>query len=236
MPQSDFDIASLAAYLHLTPQQIERLVSRGKLPGRKVAGQWRFAQAEIHHWMERRIGIADDEELEDVEGALARSAASQGASQPLLKDWLRPETILIPLPARTKTAVISAIVQVVAETGLLWDESRMRDAVRSREELHSTALDIGVAMLHPRRPQSTILAEPILALGVTGSGIPFGGGRQLTDVFFLICSTDDRSHLQILARLSRLIANDTVLDAIRNATAPAEVMEIVTRTEEEMAL
>ena len=235
MPRSDFDVASLAAYLHLTPQQIERLVSRGKLPGRKVAGQWRFAQAEIHHWMEQRIGVADDEELEDVEGALARSAASQGVSQPLLREWLRPETIVIPLEARTKTAVISAMVRIVADTGLLWDEGRMRDAVRSREDLHSTALDIGVAMLHPRRPQSTILAEPILALGITSSGIPFGGGRQLTDVFFLICSTDDRSHLQILARLSRLISNESVLEAIRNSSDSAAVMDVVENAEKEMA-
>ena len=36
MSADDFDIDSLAAYLHLTPQQVARLADRGKLPGRKV--------------------------------------------------------------------------------------------------------------------------------------------------------------------------------------------------------
>ena len=51
MPNNDFDIDSLAAYLHLSPQQVMRMADRGKLPGRKLGGQWRFAEAEIHHWL-----------------------------------------------------------------------------------------------------------------------------------------------------------------------------------------
>ena len=43
MAEDDFGIESLAAYLHVDPAQVLRLAERGKLPGRKVAGQWRFA-------------------------------------------------------------------------------------------------------------------------------------------------------------------------------------------------
>jgi PTS system nitrogen regulatory IIA component len=235
MPQSDFDIAALATYLHLAPQQIERLVTRGKLPGRKVGGKWRFSPAEIHHWMEQRIGLADDEELASVEGALSQHASRSGASSPTLVSWLSIETTAIPLPARTKGAVIDAMVQLAATTGLLWDKDKMTDAVRAREELQTTALEGGVALLHPRRPQTSILAEPILALGVTSSGIPFGGGRGLTDVFFLICSTDDRSHLQVLARLSRLISSDHLLDTLREANSPEGAFELISNAEKEIA-
>jgi len=42
--------------------------------------------------------------------------------------------------------------------------------------------DIGVALLHPRRPQASILGEAVLALGITGQGIPFGGTSGLTDL------------------------------------------------------
>ena len=74
MGDDDFGIESLAAYLHVDPAQVVRLVERGKLPGRKVGGQWRFAQAEIHHWLEERIGLSSDEELVHMEGALRRAA------------------------------------------------------------------------------------------------------------------------------------------------------------------
>ena len=49
----------------------------------------------------------------------------------------------------------------------------MVEAVRAREEMHSTALDNGVALLHPRRPTVTDLAEAVLALGISPGGIPF---------------------------------------------------------------
>ena len=42
MARQDFDIDELAKYLHLTPPQVSRMADRGKLPGRKVGGQWRF--------------------------------------------------------------------------------------------------------------------------------------------------------------------------------------------------
>ena len=73
MPYSDFTIETLAAHLHLTPQQVSRLADRDKLPGRKVGGCWRFSRADIHHWFEQRIGVSDEDRLVHVEGVLGRS-------------------------------------------------------------------------------------------------------------------------------------------------------------------
>lgn len=211
--QEGFDVASLARLLQITPDQVERMASRGRVPGRKVGGEWRFAQAEIHHWLEDTIGTSDPGELSKVEGWLEAhgDAAEAGVGQ-----WLRPETICCPMDARTRSSVIQKMVQLVAQTGLLWDEAKMREAVRDREHLHPTALGNGVALLHPRRPLGSILAEPVLAIGSTQQGIPFGGPRgELTDIFFLICSTDDTGHLQMLARLSRMLADPEFLLGLR---------------------
>ena len=86
--------------------------------------------------------------------------------------------------------------ELAARSGWLWDPVGMAEAVRKREDLCPTAQDNGVALLHPRRPQPDMLAQPCLALGLTERAIPFGGaGGTLTDVFFLICSTEDRGQL-----------------------------------------
>lgn len=215
MNTSDFNIAELASYLHLTPQQVERLVTRGKLPSRRVGGEWRFSRAEIHHWMEEQMGVLDDVELAQLEDSLARNSESELR----LADLLMPEAIAIPLVARTRDSVIRAMVKLASELGLLWDEEKMAQAIRQREELESTALDCGVALLHPRRPQSNILGDSFVALGVTGTGIAFGGSRHLTDVFFLIASMDDRTHLRSLARLSRLLSVPSFLDNLRSCDA-----------------
>jgi nitrogen PTS system EIIA component len=215
MPHRDFDIRSLACYLHLAPDQVARLADRGKLPGRKVAGSWRFAKADIHHWLENRIGLSDEEGLLQVEGVLQSSAPADQQEDVSIADLLPPEAIAIPLAARTRNSVFDSMVELAAQTGWLWDPKEMADAVRAREELHTTALENGVALLHPRRPMAKILAQAFLALGRTSTGIPFGADVPMTDVFFLICSTEDRGHLRVLARLSRLLTFPGFLDALR---------------------
>lgn len=212
MSQTDFDLASLAVYLHITPQQVEKLASRGKVPGRKVQGKWVFSFAEIHHWMEDRIGLLEENELEKVEKRL-----NESENESPLARMLAAESIGIPLKAKTKRSVVEEMVALAAETGMLWDTDRMEEAIRSREELQSTAMPNGVAILHPRRPLANILGEPILSLGISPSGIPFGGRRGMTHVFFLLASTDDRGHLHTLARLSRMLQDDEFLPALHEA-------------------
>jgi PTS system nitrogen regulatory IIA component len=231
MVDEDFDLASLAEYLHVTPAQVERLVSRGRIPGRKVGGQWRFSRAEIHHWLEDQIGLSDDVALAEMEDVLTRSHGNPPATS--ISGMLPLEAIEAPLSARTRTKIIDAVALLAGRTGLLWDPQKMADAVRQRENLHPTALDIGVALLHPRRPMPAILAEPFLALGRTDHGVPFGGG-QLTDLFFLICSTDDAVHLRTLARLSRLVANNDLLAAIRSSSDPREIHQAIADAEEKL--
>jgi PTS system nitrogen regulatory IIA component len=232
MTDRDFDIDSLACYLHLTPQQVERLATRGRLPGRKVASKWRFSAADIHHWMEQRMGLLEDDELAQVEGALARADNLQ-AEDVSIAEALDEQTIRLPLQARTKGSVIDEMSQLAARTGLLWDPRKMAEAVRNREQLQSTALDNGVALMHPRRPLSSILAEPVLAVGISPHGIPFGGRGPLTDVFFLICSTDDRGHLRTLARLSRMIGGDDLLEDLRRSPNAAAVYDLIVQAEQQ---
>jgi PTS system nitrogen regulatory IIA component len=233
MADDDFDVESLASYLHLESAQVARLADRGKLPGRKVQGQWRFAQADIHHWLEDRIGVSDEEELSAMEGFLRPDVAAS-SQPPSIAELLPVEAIALPLTSRTRGSVIKDMVALAARTGLIWDPDRMSDAVRAREELHSTALANGVALLHPRRPMASILGGPVMALGRTDRGIPFGGS-VLTDLFFLICSVEDRGHLQTLARLSRLIGNAEFLAALRASIDGRDAHELIARAEAELS-
>lgn len=232
MPTQDFGIEGLARYLHMNPQQVMRLADRGKIPGRKVAGQWRFARADIHHWLEERIGLLDEAELAEMEGVLRGPAGGEQEPPISIAEMLPLDAIAIPLQARTRNSVITSVVEVAASTGFLWDPEKMADAVRSREELFPTAMENGVALLHPRRPMAGILGQAFLGLGITGTGIPFGGERgTLTDVFFLICSIEDRGHLRTLARLSRIIATPGFLDALRQAPDAHAAHKLIEETE-----
>lgn len=226
----DLDVAQLASYLHLLPDQVSKMAMRGKLPGRKVGGQWRFSEAEIHHWLEERIGASDPEELGKVQQVLDR-AAGEVVDRPI-SDLCPVECIKVPLNSRTRSSVIRSMCDLAGATGLMWDAPAMNEAVAAREQMHPTALDCGVALLHPRRPQTSILADSVVALAVCPSAIPFSDRGQLTDVFFLICSYDDTVHLRILAKLSRMITDGDMLDRLRQAASPAEAWLALKETEE----
>ena len=172
MAKDDFGIETLAAYLHLDPAQVSRLAERDKLPGRKVAGQWRFSRAEVHHWLEERIGVSSDEELVQMEGVLRRAAAEPDEPEISIAQMLPTEAMAVPLLARTRGSVITSMVEVAAKTGWLWDTAKMAEAVRAREDMMSTAMENGVALVHPRRPMASILGQAFVAFGRTE-----GGGR-----------------------------------------------------------
>ena len=216
MPEEDFDIDALAKYLHLTPDQVRKMANRDKLPARRVGGDWRFSRAEIHHWLEDKIGVSDESGLLEVERVLERQIETEQEIR--LAELLSIERVAVPFAARTKNSVIEKICEFAADSGALWQPKEMAVAIRQREELHPTALENGVALLHPRRPKPSYFGETFIALGITSSGIPFGGPRGcLSDIFFLIASGDESVHLRILARLSRVIQSAELREQLRIA-------------------
>src|SRR6476659_7404398 len=106
MAQDDFDIDRLAAYLHMMPAAVQKLAERGKLPGRRIGGDWRFSAAEIHPWLEDSMGISNDEELVKLEGALDRASDETDVEQVSIARLLKVDAIEIPLEARTRTSVV----------------------------------------------------------------------------------------------------------------------------------
>jgi hypothetical protein len=54
---------------------------------------------------------------------------------------------------------------------------------------------------------------------------------ELTDLFFLIGSLDDRGHLRTLARLSRLVADADLLAELRAAPDARAVHELIEQAE-----
>ena len=217
----------------MLPSQISKLADRDKIPARRIGGQWRFSRAEIHHWLEERIGLSNANELAKMETNLERTDTSD-LGEVSIATLLPLETIAVPLAARTRSRVISSMSELAATTGMLWDPGKMAEAVTAREAMHPTALDIGVALLHPRRPQSSILGEAVMALGITGQGIPFGGAGGLTDVFFLIAATDDHEHLRLLARISRIISDPEWLAELRAASDSQAAHELIAARDSEL--
>src|SRR5262249_31956167 len=103
------------------------------------------------------------------------------------------------------------------------------------EEMGTTALETGVAIPHPRRALPAALGEHVMAYGRTASGIPFGAPHgALTDIFFLICCRDDRTHLKVLAPLSRLLLRPGFIADLRAAETPGDTWQLIAAAERDL--
>jgi nitrogen PTS system EIIA component len=226
MPHQFLSLEELAVQLGRDRRELEKLVQRGRIPGRRVEGTWRFHSAEIRHWLEQEMRGYSSDELAVVEES--QRQAETGADSPLVS-LLSPETVQVPLEARTRRSVLESLVEVAGRTWQIWEPALLLEAILERESVLSTGFENGVAVPHPRNPLPQALGSSLVAYGRTFSGIPFGAPkRALTDIFFLVLCRDSKTHLSTLARLGRLLQLPGFLDELRTAEdAPASYAAIV---------
>jgi len=224
------DIEQAAGFLSRDIREVGKLASRGQLPGRRVNGEWRFAMAELKHWLETRLHEYTEDELQALE------ASHQGGPEPLLAGLLSEMTTAVPLVASTRGSVLRELVRLAEGSWQVYDPDAVLAAITQREEMVTTALSSGVAIPHPHRPlSSAVLGDSLVAFGRTPRAVPFGGGRgSLTALFFPVLCTDERTHLRVLARLSRLLRRDGLIEQLRAAESPNEAYDILTGAEREL--
>jgi len=225
------DIEQAASFLSRDVREVGKLATRGVLPGRKVNGAWRFARAEIKHWLESRLHEYTEQELCAVE-----SAHTGEVEEPLLGNLMSETTTAVPLGAATRVSVLRHLVKLAEESFHVYDPDAVLAAIVQREEMSSTALPGGVAIPHPHRPLSpAVLGDSVVAFGKTGRAIPFGGPHgMLTDLYFLVLCTDERTHLRVLARLARLLRREGLVEQLRATESPNEAHELLLDAEREL--
>jgi PTS system nitrogen regulatory IIA component len=230
MENEVMDLDQLASYLQRDARELSKMANRGHLPGQKVGGQWRFASAEINHWLETQLPGYSEEELSAVEKGTQRGRHEAGL---LVSQFLSEATIATPLAAGTRDSVLRELVKLAENSWQVYDPDVLLKAIKQREAMRSTAIAGGIAIPHPRRPlPDTAQGEAFMAFARTPRGIPFDApDRDLTDLFFLVACRDQLTHLRTLARLSRLLLRPGLTDDLRMADSPGEAMRIIEAAE-----
>ena len=227
MPHNVFTIKEVAAYLHISPCDVERLVRGEEIPYQRVGGRLVFRKNEVAAWASQRILGFGQKELHAFHRSSSESSQLHPEDQLILPTMMKPEYIEVDLPARTKPAVIRKMVEVSERTHQVNYPDDLLEGILAREELCSTALRGGFALLHSRHHEPYMFDEPFVVLGRTRNPIPFGapdGGT--TDLFFLVCCGADRLHLHTLARLSSILAQSELRDDLRDASDAGEVLQL----------
>jgi nitrogen PTS system EIIA component len=232
MPYRNMTLEDFARHVGMDPQEVRKLSERGKLPGQKIGGEWRFNRARVTEWLQQEMHTFEEDRLLAIERAMGGQADdTPPVGAMIVTDLIGVEGIDTALPANTRASLLREMVKLGERTGLLYDPQGLLEAVEQREAMCSTALPNGVAIPHPRQPMPYVSAEPFICIGRPTRGIPFGspyGG--LTAIFLLICCHDDRHHLRVLARLMRILDQPTI-EAIGSAESPENLLQTLIEKE-----
>lgn len=224
MPYRTFDLAAAAGYLHLTRGELEQLVKTTDIPHERRGGRIVFLRGELDAWASRRILGLPPQRLDDYHQKSTRGTRAIFAADSLIPELLRPGDIDPALTSRTKKSVIRDLVALAEKTGRVLDPAELRASVEAREDLCSTALPGGLALLHCRNHQSYRFEGSFIVLGRTVQEIHFGApDGHPTWLFFLICCQDERIHLPTLARLCLMVQKTDLIAGLFAATG-AEAM------------
>jgi PTS system nitrogen regulatory IIA component len=232
MPHETMNEQQVASYLHMDIRDVIKLASRGRIPCRKVGQGYVFRKGQVDQWIEGRLHTLDTTRLEGIERGVS---AHHGVDHALLEvcPLIPPGGLAVPLASRTREGVLRDLVALAQKANLVYNRDEFLDEIRQREELCSTALAGEVALPHPRHPLPYGIAESFIIVGSTECGIPFGAeDGSLTRLFFLICCKDDRTHLHVLARLSRMLHARQNVSLLIEARSPEEMRQKLIELEE----
>lgn len=209
-----------AAFLRLNPRTVTRLAREGKLAAIKVGRRWRFRPEALEGWAEAHESAP----------AVRAAPLQRDIRDFTLNSLVVPEAVICDLEAGGTREALERVVSRLASSGLLSEGELFLRMLMEREELMSTNIVESVAVPHPRRAVAGMFERSMVAVAIAPRGVDFGGAAPVR-ALFVICATDDRAHLRILARLSRLLLETAMVERILGAKFPEEVARVIAAEE-----
>ena len=144
-----------------------------------------------------------------------------------LSNYLRADLVIHGLTASNATEALKKISTHLQKGGFIPSEGTVFQALKAREETHSTALGEGVAVPHAVVPT---LPDMLLLVAAAAEPIPFGPPEtEAVDLLFTLLSPPGREaeHIRILARICRLVRHPGFLEGLRSAGDAGELYEAI---------
>jgi len=224
----DLKIKDVAELLNVSETTIRRWLSDGKIPAYRLNHQYRFSRIEIENWMVgckiKSLGegfspfnetqIYPDPELDKE----THETSSRGGMHHFcLYSAIHQGDVFSNIPGKTKEELIRWTTKTVAQK-LGVDSEVLAELLLDREKLMPTALNNGIAVPHTR---DFLRKGPLDMVFVVHPQDPleYGAldGKPVHTLFFLFAS-NDKGHLQLLAKLAHLGSNQEALDFL--STSP----------------
>jgi len=151
-----------------------------------------------------------------------------------ITDILSEKGVIAHLKASSKKQALQELAQHAAEISGL-DERVIFDALLERERLGTTGVGLGIAIPHAKLAQINRLYALFARLD---QPVDFDAvDEQPVDLMFLLLAPESAGadHLKALARVSRLLRNQTVCEKLRGADSAEAIYAVLSDTEASQA-
>jgi mannitol/fructose-specific phosphotransferase system IIA component (Ntr-type) len=144
-----------------------------------------------------------------------------------LSDYVREDLILFGLKARDASSALEAFASLFQERGHIPSNREAAQALKAREEAHTTCLGRGIAV-----PHATVagLPKPLLLVATAEVPVAFGPpGSDPVDLFFVLLSPPGKEgeHIKLLARICRIAQHEEDLEEVRAAEDAESLHEAI---------
>jgi len=147
-------------------------------------------------------------------------------------DILREDAVIAELGGRTKDDVLRELAEHAARVHPGIDPARLLDVLWERERLGSTAIGDGIAIPHGKLRS----VDGVVAIfGRHRAGVDFQSlDGNPSHIFFLLIAPEDSVglHLKALARVSRLLKEESFRQVLLSAPDRAELFRIIREEDE----
>jgi PTS system nitrogen regulatory IIA component len=227
--QEIMTLTELANYLKVAEKTVVRMAREGKIPGTKVASQWRFMRSKVDQWLEQRMEP-------NLTGNLFDLLKVAPEVVPVSR-LVSPELMTFNMKPGSVKEILEQLTEPLEGQNLISDNSVYLQMLVDRENLHSTAIAPHVAIPHARSPADAGLKRSALVVGICPEGTDFNADDQeKTHAFLLICSEDDMVHLRLLAKISKLLSRPKVIARLIKCRNSEQVIALLAETEWKVAL
>jgi len=147
-------------------------------------------------------------------------------------DVLQKEAILADLKAQNKKGILEELVVPVTEIAQVNQEDLVK-VLLEREHLGSTGIGGGIGIPHGKMKD---LESLVLGFGLSRKGVDFESlDGKPAHIFFLLVTPENSTglHLKLLARISRILKNETFKDRLLGASDRDEILDIIKEEDEE---
>jgi len=223
------NLEEAARFLAISPKNTRAMCMNGELPCIWQGERPVFDQAELDLWLSQQMVLQKN----DTRSYARKTNADKDI---VLSSFCSVETTALTLQGKTRASILKNLVTLAESSGLLYNPDDLYEQIRKREEEGATAMENGVALVHPAERDEFMFEDSFICIARAERPVFFGEVNGVpTDIFILIACVDSNTHVKILAKLCQLFLETDLLTQWRQAEDEEMVLAALKNAEAKLA-